>query len=166
MPYAVLFPARVTVYSLASHSLCPWAAPRREAVAILEAVTASRSAGKMKQRSSRSHTITTITYTEPPGKGGAESGDARSSVLHLIDLAGSERVDQTKATGERLAEAQHINRSLSALGDVIHALSNPTSSSKPPYRNSKLTFLLSDCLKSDPKVGGGLGEGLLWLTLM
>jgi len=70
--------------------------------------------------------------------------DARTTTttghLNLIDLAGSERLKATCAVGDRLKEAQHINRSLSALGDVIAALGN--GSRHVPYRNSKLTFLL------------------------
>ena len=57
--------------------------------------------------------------------------------LHLVDLAVSERVDKSEATGDRLKEAQHINRSLSALGDVIAALAQKNS--HVPYRNRKIT---------------------------
>lgn len=64
--------------------------------------------------------------------------------LHLVDLAGSERVDRSEATGDRLREAQHINKSLSALGDVIFALSQKNS--HVPYRNSKLTQVLQSSL--------------------
>lgn len=48
---------------------------------------------------------------------------------------------KTDATGDRLKEAQSINKSLSALGDVINALGSKKST-HVPYRNSKLTFLL------------------------
>lgn len=64
--------------------------------------------------------------------------------LHLVDLAGSERVDRSEATGDRLREAQHINKSLSALGDVIYALAQK--SPHIPYRNSKLTQVLQNTL--------------------
>jgi hypothetical protein len=53
-------------------------------------------------------------------------------------------VDKSEATGDRLKEAQHINKSLSALGDVIAALAQK--SGHVPYRNSKLTQLLQDSL--------------------
>jgi kinesin family protein C2/C3 len=60
-----------------------------------------------------------------------------SSKLHLIDLAGSERVSRSGAEGDRLKEAASINKSLSALGDVVSALQQR--SSHVPYRNSKVS---------------------------
>ncbi|KAJ3032035.1 UNVERIFIED_CONTAM: hypothetical protein HDU68_008068 [Siphonaria sp. JEL0065] len=73
----------------------------------------------------------------------------KRSKIHLIDLAGSERADSTGATGDRLKEGAQINQSLSALGNVISALTSPTKGSSKqhiPYRDSKLTYLLSDSL--------------------
>jgi len=60
------------------------------------------------------------------------TGECTSSKLWLVDLAGSERLAKTDVQGERLKEAQNINRSLSALGDVISSLA--TKSSHIPYR--------------------------------
>ena len=62
------------------------------------------------------------------------------TTLSLIDLAGSERLDKTKVEGQRLKETQAINKSLSALADVISAMKEKEG--HVPYRNSKLTFVL------------------------
>jgi hypothetical protein len=68
------------------------------------------------------------------------AGGASFRRLNLVDLAGSERISKSKVEGKQLAEAQAINKSLSALGDVIGALQ--AGSSHVPYRNSKLTAVL------------------------
>ncbi|CAL0313841.1 unnamed protein product [Lupinus luteus] len=103
------------------------------------------SATAMNERSSRSHSVVSI---QVQGKD-LNSGSTLFGNLHLVDLAGSERVDRSEVTGDRLKEAQHINKSLSALGDVIFALSQK--SSHVPYRNSKLTQLLQTSLGGQAK---------------
>lgn len=81
----------------------------------------------------------------------------RDATLHLIDLAGSERQRDTGATGERLREASAINKSLSALGNVIKALVESQGSDARldrhvNFRDSKLTFMLKDSLGGNCKV--------------
>ncbi len=71
--------------------------------------------------------------------------------LNLVDLAGSERVRLTGATGQRLEESKKINQSLSALGNVIAALTDPKGRSHIPYRDSKLTRILEDSLGGNCK---------------
>ncbi|GFQ02475.1 kinesin-4 [Phtheirospermum japonicum] len=99
----------------------------------------------LNDRSSRSHSCLTV---HVQGKD-LTSGNTLRGCMHLVDLAGSERVDKSEVTGDRLREAQHINKSLSALGDVISSLAQK--SSHVPYRNSKLTQLLQDSLGGQAK---------------
>lgn len=60
--------------------------------------------------------------------------------LQLVDLAGSERTSKLDADAERLKETTFINRSLSALGDVLFSLGKKAG--HVPFRNSKLTYVL------------------------
>ncbi|XP_010524849.1 PREDICTED: kinesin-like protein KIN-14G [Tarenaya hassleriana] len=103
------------------------------------------SATAMNDRSSRSHSCLTV---HVQGRD-LTSGATLHGSMHLVDLAGSERVDKSEVTGDRLKEAQHINKSLSALGDVISSLSQKNA--HVPYRNSKLTQLLQDSLGGSAK---------------
>ncbi|GMQ11277.1 hypothetical protein CsSME_00053968 [Camellia sinensis var. sinensis] len=112
----------------------------------------AKGATAMNERSSRSHSVVTIHVRGTDTKTGAS---LRGS-LHLVDLAGSERVDRSEVTGDRLKEAQYINKSLSALGDVVFALAQK--SSHIPYRNSKLTQVLQSAL-------GGHAKTLMFVQL-
>ena len=110
--------------------------------------SANRTVGRhnMNEHSSRSHLVLTIYAT---GTSKQDQAVSRAK-LHLIDLAGSERLSKTDATGKSLKESQNINKSLSALGDVIAATGKKAS--HVPFRNSKLTFLLQDSLTKGSKM--------------
>ncbi|XP_017143154.1 kinesin-like protein Klp98A isoform X2 [Drosophila miranda] len=121
----------------------------------------------MNDTSSRSHAIFTITFVQAVFMNDMPSETV--SKIHLVDLAGSERANATGATGQRLKEGAHINKSLVTLGSVISALAEqtsaahnnstlattPNSASKRvlyiPYRDSILTWLLKDSLGGNSK---------------
>ncbi|XP_033821978.1 kinesin heavy chain isoform X2 [Periophthalmus magnuspinnatus] len=95
----------------------------------------------MNEHSSRSHSIFLINIKQE----NVETEQKLSGKLYLVDLAGSEKVSKTGAEGAVLDEAKNINRSLSALGNVISALAEGTKS-HVPYRDSKMTRILQDSL--------------------
>ena len=133
----------------------------------------SQGATNINLHSSRSHLIVTVEVVSRY----KTTGEIRHGRLHLVDLAGSERISQSKVMGQQLKETLSINKSLSALGDVITArateslklqqqqqhgaLSTDASGNASqkdhqqphvPYRNSTLTFLMQDALGGDSKV--------------
>jgi len=110
----------------------------------------------MNDTSSRSHAIFTVTFV----KAGFTDGLPHETVskIHLVDLAGSERANASGATGQRLKEGGHINKSLVTLGSVISALAEASKAAtnhgkQPfiPYRDSVLTWLLKDSLGGNSK---------------
>ncbi|KAG5270711.1 hypothetical protein AALO_G00195660 [Alosa alosa] len=99
----------------------------------------------LNEHSSRSHALLIVTVSGF----NSSTGHRSSGKLNLVDLAGSERITKSGAEGSRLREAQCINKSLAALGDVINALRSRQS--HVPFRNSRLTYLLQDSLNGDSK---------------
>lgn len=113
----------------------------------------------MNAESSRSHSIFVINISQR----NTESGTQKHGYLYLVDLAGSEKIGKTGASGQTLEEAKKINKSLSALGMVINALTDGkvgslhfldrselivegNQSTHIPYRDSKLTRILQESL--------------------
>ncbi|CAI5747172.1 unnamed protein product [Peronospora destructor] len=131
----------------------------QQTIDVLRIAQTNRVTGKTNSNmhSSRSHSIVIVQIS----KRWLENDDAdRDSAdfdaeeeacgkLYLVDLAGSERVKKSNVSGDMLREAAHINKSLSALADVMEALDKKMA--HIPYRNSKLTYLLQDVLNSSCK---------------
>ncbi|KAG7391931.1 putative ATP-dependent RNA helicase ddx49 [Phytophthora pseudosyringae] len=111
-------------------------------------------ATQMNERSSRSHSCFTIKISSKRSQvlAGVRKETCMNAKINLVDLAGSERASKTGATGDRLKEGAAINKSLSALGNVINMLASTDKTRKSggkahiPYRDSKLTRLLQESL--------------------
>eukprot|EP00999_Lentomonas_sp_LEN2_P000468 NODE_146_length_2113_cov_88.338369_g122_i0.p1 GENE.NODE_146_length_2113_cov_88.338369_g122_i0~~NODE_146_length_2113_cov_88.338369_g122_i0.p1 ORF type:complete len:650 (-),score=158.96 NODE_146_length_2113_cov_88.338369_g122_i0:54-2003(-) len=107
----------------------------------------------MNATSSRSHAVFTIMFTQQlKEQGGKEQ--KWFSKINLIDLAGSERVEDSGVTGQNFKEAVNINKSLTTLGRVMDALVELSQNKKgiiPPYRESMLTRMLQDSLGGNSK---------------
>lgn len=97
------------------------------------------------EQSSHSHLVVTIHIH----LSSSLSGECQYSKLSLVDLARSESLPKGEASGDRLKELLHVNKTLSALGDVVFALTSKKD--HVPYDNSRLTQILSDSLGGDSK---------------
>jgi len=115
-----------------------------EAIKILQKGNSNRAtaATKMNSQSSRSHAALIVRITTT---GGVRT---LNGMLYLVDLAGSERVKKSGVEGAAFDEAKAINQSLTTLGRCIEVLAS-NKKEKPPFRESKLTRLLSNA------IGGG-----------
>lgn len=100
---------------------------------------------KMNDVSSRSHAVFVVTLeqmTMVDAGNGETTTQIKVGKLNMVDLAGSERIRVTGATGKQLEESKKINKSLSALGNVIYALTDTKGRSHIPYRDSKVYTLI------------------------
>eukprot|EP01094_Clydonella_sp_ATCC50884_P019038 TRINITY_DN3635_c0_g2_i2.p1 TRINITY_DN3635_c0_g2~~TRINITY_DN3635_c0_g2_i2.p1 ORF type:complete len:1107 (-),score=368.20 TRINITY_DN3635_c0_g2_i2:148-3303(-) len=104
------------------------------------------SSTNMNATSSRSHSLFILKLHQKSTDGSTKEGK-----LNLADLAGSEKVGKTGASGDTLEEAKKINQSLSALGNCINALTKSGKKAHIPYRDSKLTFILRESLGGNTK---------------
>jgi peptidoglycan hydrolase CwlO-like protein len=111
----------------------------------------SVAATNLNSQSSRSHSIFTINTLERKG------ASYTVTKIHLVDLAGSEPINKSGVEGIHAREAIKINKSLSQLGLVINKLAERAgknirrASEHIPYRDSVLTFLLSEALGGNSK---------------
>lgn len=126
----------------------------RELMATIEEGQKRRhvSSTQMNRESSRSHLIITVCIETT----NLQTQAVARGKLSFVDLAGSERVKKSGSAGEQLKEAQAINKSLSALGNVISALA--TEQGHVPYRDHKLTMLMSDSI-------GGTAKTLMFVNV-
>lgn len=119
-----------------------------EVMDVIEEGKSNRHVGitNMNEHSSRGHSVFLINVKQE----NLENQKKLCGKLYLVDLAGSEKVGKTGVEGTGLEEAKNINKSLSALGNVIAALADGNKS-HIPYRDSKLTRILQESLGGNSK---------------
>merc|ERR1719199_832182 len=108
-------------------------------------------ATSMNEHSSRSHMLFIVRIVSV----NRETHDRLLGKILIVDLAGSERLSKSQVTGDGAKEAIEINKSLTALGDVIEALTK--NQKQIPYRNHKLTMVMQDAL-------GGTAKTLMFVN--
>jgi len=115
---------------------------------ILEAGVAHRATAstELNSVSSRSHAIFTLNF-----KIRKQNKITNAGKINLCDLAGSERLSKSGATGEQAKNATFINSSLLALANVVRALVDKSGKKHIPYRDSVLTMLLKESLGGNSK---------------
>jgi kinesin family member C1 len=114
---------------------------------LLNRANKNRSVGSTakNERSSRSHSVFQLIIKAT----NSINNESIEGQLNLIDLAGSERINESKVTGDRQKEAIAINKSLSELKNVIKSIAKKEK--HIPFRNCELTYLLQNCLGGDSK---------------
>lgn len=112
------------------------------------ALSRTTASTRMNSVSSRSHAIFTVNLQiERASTANVNLREQIRAKLHFVDLAGSESLKRTGATGQRAKEGISINSGLLVLGNVISILGDPIKKgAHVPYRDSKLTRLLQDSL--------------------
>ena len=129
-----------------------------EVVEILLEGNKNRKVGshELNKDSSRSHSIFSVYVIS---ESVSEEGQIvkKYGKVSLVDLAGSERLKESKSQGDMIKETGNINKSLFMLGKVISILTEKRDANSAgkkihvPYRDSKLTMLLSDSLGGKAK---------------
>ena len=104
---------------------------------------------QLNSSSSRSHSCLILTTSVTPDMPNPPQDQIKQGRLYLIDLAGSERISKSGATGDSYKEAVAINKSLTVLGTCVHGIVNGTQ--HIPFRDSKLTRLLHHSLTGKGK---------------
>mmetsp|Transcript_6235 Transcript_6235/g.10364 ORF Transcript_6235/g.10364 Transcript_6235/m.10364 type:complete len:831 (+) Transcript_6235:49-2541(+) len=137
---------KVEVNHLSTHSI----KTTKEACKLMDtaAYNRSKSSTFLNTGSSRSHAVYTVTLD----RSNAEGVFDQSVAFQLVDLAGAERGNRTKATSAQQKEANTINKSLMQLWRCLQGMKKRNnadlSSSQEiiPFRESKLTHLLMPIL--------------------